>query len=62
VAEYLLISSHEVCVELFTRRPDGTWLMSEKDKIEDSIELKSIDCRLSLAEIYYRVDFALSVK
>jgi Uma2 family endonuclease len=61
LTEYLLISSYEVCVELFTRQSDGTWLLSVRDKMEESIELKSIDCRLSLAEIYYRVDFAMSV-
>jgi hypothetical protein len=55
-----LVSSREVRIELFTRQPDGRWLLSEEDKLEASIELKSIDCRLSVADIYEKVDFAQS--
>jgi Uma2 family endonuclease len=62
LAEYLLVSSWEVGAELFIRQPDGTWLLSVRDKLEESIELKSIDCGLSLAEIYRKVDFAMSCK
>jgi Uma2 family endonuclease len=60
LAEYLLVSAREVCTELYTRQSDGTWLLSEKDKLEDSIELKSIDCHLLLADVYEKVDFSRS--
>jgi Uma2 family endonuclease len=58
--EYLLVSSLDVSAGLLTRQPDGQWLMSSKDKLEDSIELKSIDCQLSMAEVYRRVEFTPS--
>ena len=58
LAEYLLISSLEVSVELYRRQPDGTWNYSSKASLEDSIDLKSVDCHLLLADLYERVAFA----
>jgi Uma2 family endonuclease len=57
LAEYLLISSRDVSVELFTRQPDDQWLLSAKSSLEDSIHLKSLDCHLMLADLYERVEF-----
>ena len=58
LAEYLLISSLRVSAELFTRQPEGRWLLAAKSRLADSIELKSIDCWLTLADLYERVEFA----
>jgi len=55
--EYVMISSLRVHAERYTREPDGTWNYDGKTKMEDTIDLKSIDCRLSLADLYERVDF-----
>jgi Uma2 family endonuclease len=60
LTDYLLLSSREVGAELFTHQTDGQWVLTERDKLEDSIEFKSIDCRLSLADIYEKVDFSRS--
>ena len=57
LAEYLLISSLEVSAELFRRQPDGTWNYSSKAGLEDSIDLKSVDCHLLLADLYEKVAF-----
>jgi len=57
LAQYLLISSREISADLYTRQPDGQWLLTSKDKLEDSIELQSIGCRLSLADLYEQVEF-----
>ncbi len=57
LAEYLLLSSREVSAELFTRQPDDQWLLSAKSSLEDSIHLKSLDCRLLLSDLYERVEF-----
>ncbi len=57
LAEYLLLSSREVSAELFTRQPDDQWLLSAKSSMEDSIHLKSLDCRLLLSDLYDRVEF-----
>jgi hypothetical protein len=33
----------------------GAWLLTETDRLEDSLDLPSIGCQLGLAEIYQRV-------
>jgi Uma2 family endonuclease len=55
--EYVMISSHRVRVERYTRLPDGAWNYGEKTDLSDTVELKSLDCSLRLADIYERVDF-----
>jgi len=52
LAEYVMISSLRVRSERYTRQPDGTWNYSSKTNLEDTLELKSIDCQLSLADLY----------
>jgi len=56
--EYLLISSDRVHVDLFRRQPDGDWLLKSADRIEDVLDLQSVCCRLSLAELYEQVELA----
>ena len=53
-----MISSLRVRVERYTRQSDGTWNFSEKTSLEDSMDLKSVDCRLLLADLYEKVEFA----
>jgi len=54
--QYLLIASDRVHVDLFTRKPDGDWLLKSADRLDDSLELQSIGCRLTLADLYNKVD------
>ncbi len=56
VAEYLLVSSERVSAELFTRQPDGRWLLTAVDGLEDSLDLQSIGTHLALADLYEKVD------
>ena len=56
--EYLLISQDKPHVEHFVRQADNRWLLMETNKMEDSIELSSINCTLPLAEIYDKVDLS----
>jgi Uma2 family endonuclease len=58
LAEYVMISSLRVRVERYTRQPDGTWNYGSKTSLEDTIDLKSVDCHLRLAGLYKRVAFA----
>lgn len=58
--EYLLVSSERIGADLFTRQDDNRWLLTATTHLEDVIELKSIDCRLSLADVYEKVDLALT--
>jgi len=54
--EYLLVASDRVHVDLFTRQPEGRWLLTSTDRLEDAIELQSIGCRVTLADLYERVE------
>jgi Uma2 family endonuclease len=54
-AEYLLVAQDEYSVEQFTKQTDGRWLLSEHRSLEDVVRLDSINCSLSLREIYDKV-------
>jgi Uma2 family endonuclease len=54
--EYLLVASDRVHAELYTRQPDGRWLFASADRLEDSLDLESIGCRLALADLYEKTD------
>ena len=54
--EYLLVASDRVHADLYTRQPDGRWLLTSADRLEDSLDLQSIGCRLALADLYEKVD------
>ncbi len=56
LAEYLLVSSDRVQVELFARQPDGHWLLTAASGPDGVIELRSIDCRLALRDLYEKVE------
>lgn len=54
--EYLLVSSDRVRVDLYTRQPGGQWLLTSFGRLEDEVALDSIGCRVSLAELYEKVE------
>lgn len=54
--EYLLISQEHMAAELYTRQPDGRWLLSTFDRAEQEIALESVDCSVPMAEIYDKVE------
>jgi len=58
LAEYLLVAQDRVHVELYTRQPDGAWILHEWNDPAEEIELASVRCRVSIAGIYAKVDFA----
>lgn len=55
--EYLLVSLGKVSAELYVRQDSGQWLLSEHDGPEAEVPLDSVDCRLSLREVYDKVEF-----
>ena len=55
--EYLLLAQKSVRAEHHALQADGSWLARTFAAPDDEIELKSIDCRLSLGSLYDRVDF-----
>jgi len=56
LAEYLMIASEEIGVELLSRQLDGTWSIREFTNLNDVVELKSVGVRLALADLYDKVD------
>jgi Uma2 family endonuclease len=57
LCEYVLVSQTEPRIERFSRRDDGKWIYTECTHPNDSMELTSVACRLSLARVYRKVDF-----
>lgn len=57
VQDYILVSQHEPRVQVYTRQQNGKWLYSSLHGLQESIELASINCTLSLARLYAKVDF-----
>lgn len=54
--EYLLIAQNHVSVEQFIRT-DDRWTLIESNNREFEIQLDSINCTLSLSDIYDKVEF-----
>ena len=54
--EYVLIDQDKYHVEHFVRQPENRWLLSETNRLGDTIRLPSIDCDLALAEVYDKVE------
>ena len=52
--EYVIVAQDRRWVARFTRRRDA-WLLVEHAALSDVLQLSSIACRLSLAQIYERV-------
>ena len=54
--EYLVISQNKHHVEHYVRQPGNQWLLSETDDIQSTVNLTSINCRLSLLDVYEKVE------
>ena len=54
--EYVLIAQDEVLVERYSRQGED-WLLTDSRRIDDTLSLTSIDCHVSLREIYARIEF-----
>jgi Uma2 family endonuclease len=57
LAEYLLVSQGRVHVELYTRQPNGGWILQEWNDPAAEIDLTSLQCRLKIVEVYAKVAF-----
>jgi Uma2 family endonuclease len=55
--EYLLVSQDNPRLERFARNADGTWTLTIKSGLDQSLELPAIGVTLSLAEVFDKVDF-----
>ncbi len=59
--EYLLIAQDRRQADLFTLQPSGRWELREASSKEDVLELQSIGCRISIAELYRHIDLSPAV-
>jgi Uma2 family endonuclease len=55
LAEYLLVAQDEYKVEQYVKQPDGRWLLTDIRSLEGVVEMASIQCRLTLADVYDKV-------
>ena len=55
--EYLLIAQHRSHVSRFVRHGDNFWMNLEYNDLSETVELKSVPCRLELNAIYRDVSF-----
>ncbi len=53
--EYLLIAQDSYHIEQYIRQDNGQWLFLAVDGLDAAIDLPTIACRLSLAEVYEEV-------
>lgn len=53
--EYILIAQDRCRIEKYVRSENDTWVYSSCDDMEKSIKMESIDCELSLSEIYWHI-------
>ena len=50
--EYLLIAQDYINTELYTRQPDGNWLLKRASRPEDTLDLQSIGSQIKMADLY----------
>ncbi len=56
--QYLLVSQFRHHLELYSRLPDGQWVLTETDDPVGEIHLSSVHCVLSMPDVYEKVEFA----
>ncbi len=56
LTDHILISQDKYFVEQFTRQTDNNWVYRSYSALEDNVKIESIECELSLREIYDRVE------
>lgn len=57
IQDYILIAQDSVHVEHYRRQADKTWQFYETKDINAVIDIPSIECTLSVADIYEKVTF-----
>ena len=59
LTDYILVSQDKPFVEHFIKQADGKWLYQSYGAIDDFLKIETINCELSLREIYDRVEFSI---
>lgn len=61
LSEYVLVAQDEPRVDQYLRQQDNRWLLTAVAGLEASLALPCIQCELSLAEIYHKVELSRQV-
>jgi Uma2 family endonuclease len=56
--EYLLIAQDQPRVEVYCKAADRSWVLNTYDRLDDTIELKSLQITIALSDIYAGIDLA----
>jgi Uma2 family endonuclease len=56
--EYLLVSQKEPLIDQFVKQADGSWKLFSVQGLEASVKLETIQCTLSLSDIYNGVSLS----
>lgn len=56
LTDYIFVLPDKSFVEQFTRQADNNWIYRSYAALEDDLRIDSIECELSLREIYDRVE------
>lgn len=59
--EYLLVAQHRPHVTQYVKQADNSWSYKEVNELSEKIYIASLDCELSLAELYQDVVFPSAV-
>lgn len=57
LTDYILISQDKPLIEHFQKQSNGKWDKTEFEGLETTFEIGSIECEISLAELYELVEF-----
>lgn len=55
LAEYIMISQDRRFIEHYVRQADDRWLFSETGDSADGVKIVSVECELTLEEMYAKV-------
>jgi hypothetical protein len=47
---------YNIHIEHYTRQPDGFWRFTERQRLEESVHIVSIECTLVLQDVYKKVE------
>jgi Uma2 family endonuclease len=59
--EYVLIAQHRPHITQYVKQPDNSWSYREINGLDNLIRIYSVDCELSLVEIYQDIEFQQNV-
>ena len=62
IRECLLIEQTEPRIEHYIKQTPRQWLLKIYEDLDEIIYLESIDCKISLADIYAQIEFEKEVE